>query len=69
MQWLQNPSQSNAGYLNNVQCIAFGHFRNKTKKYLTAKIDEIETNRKIKISEIYIGAPMTLREVTSLELI
>jgi hypothetical protein len=38
-------------------------------EYLKPKIDELETNRRIKISEICIGASMTLRRVTSLELI
>jgi len=41
----------------------------KNKEYLKAKIDELETNSKIKkISEIFIGASLTLRRVTSLEL-
>jgi hypothetical protein len=45
------------------------HFRNKKKEYLKAKIDELETNSKIeKIAEICIGASLTLRRVTSLEL-
>jgi hypothetical protein len=41
----------------------------KEKGYLKSKIDEIETNRKIKKSENCIGASMTLIRVTYLELI
>jgi hypothetical protein len=48
MQWLQNPNQKNADNLNNVRREASRHFRNKKKAYLTAKIDKIETNSKIK---------------------
>jgi len=31
MQWLQNPSQSNADNLNNVRSDASRHFRNKRR--------------------------------------
>jgi hypothetical protein len=31
IQWLKDPSQSSADYLNNVRCVAFGRFRNKMK--------------------------------------
>jgi len=50
MQWLQDPNQSNADSLNNARCGASRHFRNKRKEYLKTKIDEVETNSKIKIS-------------------
>ena len=41
----------------------------KKKKYLKAKIDKIETNRKIKnITDIY-RAPMALGRVTSLNVL
>jgi hypothetical protein len=33
---------------NNVRHEASGHFMNKKKEYLRAKIDELETNSKIK---------------------
>ena len=36
---------------------------------MTAQIEELETNSKIKILGACIGASMTLRRVTSLELI
>ena len=48
MQWLQDPSQSNVDNLNNVRSEASRHFRNKKKEYLKAKIEELETNSKIK---------------------
>ena len=47
MQWLQDPSQSSVDNLNNVRCEASRHYRNKDD-YLKAKIDELETNGKIK---------------------
>ena len=47
MQWIQDPSQSNADTLNNVRPNASRHFRNKKKAYLRAKIEELETNSKI----------------------
>ena len=48
MQWLQYPSQSNVNNLNNVRYEASRHFRNKSKEYLKVKIEELETNNKIK---------------------
>ena len=48
MQWMQDPSQSNVDNLNNVRSDANRHFRNKKKLYLKAKIEELETNSKIK---------------------
>jgi len=41
----------------------------RKKKYLKPKIDELETNRRIKISATCIWASMTSRRVTCLELI
>jgi hypothetical protein len=43
MHWLQDPNQTNADVLNNVRSEDARLFRNKKKKYLTAKIDENET--------------------------
>jgi len=48
MQWLQDPNQSNVDNLNHVRCKASRHFRNKKKEYLKAKIDDRQTNSKIK---------------------
>jgi hypothetical protein len=69
MQWLQDPSQSTANNLNYVRLQTSAHFRNKKKEYLKAKIEEIETDSKIKISEACIGASVSLRRVTSQEII
>jgi len=56
MQWLQDSNQRNIDYLTNVRCVANRHFRNKKKEYLKAKIDELETNSKIKnIRGLYRG--------------
>ena len=56
MQGLQNPSQSYVDNLNNVRRDASRHFRNEKKAYLKAKIEELETNSKIKnIRDLYRG--------------
>jgi len=53
MQWVQDPSQSNVDTLSNLRCEARRHFRNK-KTYLKAKIEELETESKIKnIRDLY----------------
>jgi len=54
MQWLQNPKQRNLDNLNNIRREASRHFKKK-KEYLKAKIDEIETNRKISIIRVLCG--------------
>ena len=48
MQWIQVPSQNNIDNLNKVRGEVSRHFRNKKKAYLRAKIEELETNSKIK---------------------
>ena len=48
LQWVQDPSQRNVDTLNNVRREASRHFRNKKKAYLKAKIEDLETNSKIK---------------------
>ena len=48
MQWIHDPSQSNVDNLNIVSREASRYFRNKTKAYLKAKIEEFENNSKIK---------------------
>ena len=56
MQWVQHTNQSTVNNLNNVRREASRHFRNNKKEYLKAKIDELETNSKIKkISDLYRG--------------
>jgi len=53
---MQDPSQSNIENLNNVRRDASKHFRNKKKAYLKAKIEELETNSKIKnVRDMYRG--------------
>jgi hypothetical protein len=69
MPWFQDPIKSNIDNLRNVRLGASKHFRNKKKEYWKAKIDGLETNSNIKISETYTGASVILRRVTSLELI
>jgi len=66
MQWLQDPNQSNVDNLNNVRREASRHFRNKRKEYMKANL---ELRVRPRISESCIRAPMTLRRVTSLELL
>jgi len=48
MQWIHDLSQSNVDNLNSVRRDGSRHFRNKKKAYLKAKIEEFETNSKIK---------------------
>ena len=56
MQWIQDPSQSNADNLNNVRRDASRHFRNKKEAYMRAKIEELETNSQINnIRGLYRG--------------
>ena len=56
MQWIRDPSPSNADNLNNVRRDASRLFRNKQKAYLRAKIEELETNSKINnIRDLYRG--------------
>jgi len=56
IQWVEDPSQSNADNLNEVRREVSRHFRNKKKAYLRAKIEELEINNKIQnIRELYRG--------------
>ena len=56
MQWLQDPSQSSIDNINNIRREARRHFKNKMKAYLQSKIEEIETNGKLKnIRDLYRG--------------
>ena len=53
---VQYPSQSNVGKLTNVRCEVSRHFRSKTMAYLKAKVEELETDSKIKnIRDLYRG--------------
>jgi hypothetical protein len=54
--WIKGSSQSNVDNLNNVRRYASRHFRNKKKAHLKAKIEELETNSKMKnIRDLYRG--------------
>ena len=54
MQREQDLNRSNADNLNNVRSEASRHFRNKKKKYLKVKIDELQTDSKMKnIRDLY----------------
>ena len=56
MQWIHDPSQRNVDKLNDVRRDVSRHFRIKKKAYLKAKIEELETNSKIKyIRDLYRG--------------
>jgi hypothetical protein len=56
LQWLQDPSVVNEDNLCNVRREASRHFRNKKRKYLKDKINEIELNSKNKnIRDLYRG--------------
>jgi hypothetical protein len=56
MQWMQDPSQNNVQNLNKVRRDASRHYRNKKKAYMKAKIEELETNSKIKyVRDLYWG--------------
>jgi len=45
------------------------HFRNKKKEYLKAKVDDLKLTYDPKMKESCLGVSVTLRRVTSLELI
>jgi hypothetical protein len=54
LQWLQNPSQINGDNLKNLRHETSRTFRNKKRKYLKSKINELETNNKNKnIRDLY----------------
>jgi tRNA A37 threonylcarbamoyladenosine dehydratase len=68
MWWLQDTQQRNLENLNNARREISRHIGNKKKEYLKAKIDEIEPDIKITISETCVGMSMILVGVTGLEL-
>jgi hypothetical protein len=53
LQWLQDPSEINGDYLNNVSCEASRHFRNKKREYHKYKINELAVNGKNNIRYLY----------------
>ena len=69
MEWVQDPSHNNVDNLNNARREASRHIRNNKKAYLKAKFEELETNSEIKILGTFMGASVTLRRITILQLI
>jgi hypothetical protein len=55
LQWLQDPSEINGDNLNNVRCLAGRHFRNKKREYLEDKSNELATDNKNNIKDLYKG--------------
>jgi hypothetical protein len=56
LQWLQNPSQINGGNVKNLRHETIRIFRKKKRECLRGKINEPETNNKVKnIKEMYRG--------------
>ena len=62
MQWVQDPNHSYVDNVNNLRHEPSRHCMHKKKEYLAAKIDELENNSKIKISETCIRAPMIFKK-------
>ena len=69
MLWSQDPNQSIVDNLNNIRLEASRHFGNKNKEYLKVKINELDANSKIMISQTCVWASLILKRGTSLELI
>ena len=67
--WIQDQSHNNVDILNNIRREVSRHFKEKKKAYLRDKIEELETNSKIQTLETCIGASITLRRGTSLDVI
>ena len=67
--WVQDPCQSNVDNLNSVRREVSRHFRNKKKEYLRAKMRNLKLTARFTTLGICIGASMTLRRGTSLDVI
>jgi hypothetical protein len=56
LQWLWDPSKINGDNLNNIKHEASRHFRNKKRKYLKGRTNELATISKNKsIRDLYRG--------------
>jgi hypothetical protein len=56
MQWVHDPNHRKVDNLDYTRHEASGHFQNKKKEYMKAKVDELETNSKITNSrDLYRG--------------
>jgi len=69
MQWIQDPNQSNVDNLNNVRREVSRHFRNKKKAYRELNLRNLKLTVRYKILGTCIGASITLRRGTSLDVI
>jgi len=69
MQWVQDPNQNNVDNLQNVRREVSRHFRNKQKYIRRLKLINLKPTVRSKISETCVGASVTSKRVTSLELI
>jgi hypothetical protein len=67
MQWLQDTSQINADSLNYVRREVSRHFRNKQRNILKLKFRNLKVRSTL--LGTCIGALVTLRRVTCIELI
>jgi hypothetical protein len=62
MQWMQDPSQSNVENLNKARRDASSHLGNLKKAYMKPKIEELETNSKLKKCEGLVLGHKRLQE-------
>jgi len=69
MQFLQDPKEINLGNLDNERREANRHFRKRKGNILKLMLINLKLTVRLKMSETYIRASVTLRRVTSLELI
>jgi len=69
MQWIQDPSQSNVDILSNVRREVSRHFRDKKKAYLRDKMRNLKLTVRSKTLGTCIGASITLRRGTRLDVI
>ena len=69
IQWVQDPSQSNLGNLNNVRREVSKHFRNKKMAYLRVNLRNLKLTVRSKTLGTCIWASLTLRSGTSLDVI
>jgi len=68
MHLVQDPSQSSVVNLNNVRREASRHFKKKIRNILKLKLRNLKVTVRSKILGICLGASVTLRRVTGLEL-
>jgi hypothetical protein len=53
LQWLQDSSEVNEDNLSDVRWDASRHFRNKNREYLKGKINELESNKENRQTEMH----------------